>query len=62
MASYIQPGIKKLYPDIVLLPFEREFTVPIHIMHNQIMQLTDADKAVIQFTAQYMQKLNNVFT
>ncbi|MBQ2777928.1 MAG: LysR family transcriptional regulator [Peptococcaceae bacterium] len=62
VASYIQPGIKKLYPDIVLLPFEREFTVPIHIMHNQIMQLTDADKAVIQFTAQYMQKLNNVFT
>ena len=59
VASYIRPGIERLYPDIVLLPFERQFTIPIHIMHTQKHVLTDADKAVIRFTAQYLQQLNN---
>lgn len=59
VASYIRPGIEQLYPDIVLLPFERQFTIPIHIMHPQTHVLTDADKAVIRFTAQYLQQLNN---
>lgn len=58
VASYIQPGIEKLYPDVVLVPFEKQFTVSIHIMHNKDMALTDSDKAVIQFAAQYLQKLN----
>ena len=29
------------------------------IMHAQKLVLTDADKAVIRFTAQYLQQLNN---
>ena len=62
VASYIQPGIERLYPDIVLLPFEKQFTVPIYIVHNRDLQLTDSDKAVVRFAAQYMQKLNRAAT
>ncbi len=58
VASYIEPGIKRLYPDVVMLPFEKQFTVPIYIMHNKDLHLAEADKAVLQFAAQYMQKLN----
>ena len=56
--TYIQAGIEKLYPDVMLLPFERQFTVPIYVMYNKDMNLAASDKAVIQFAAQYMQKLN----
>ncbi len=56
--SYIQTGIQKQYPDIVMLPFERQYTVPIYIVHNKNMLLTDADKAVIRYAAQYMQELS----
>lgn len=59
VASYIQPGIQHLYPNIVLLPFEQQFTIPIHIVHRKDLPLSDADKAVMQFTAQYIQNLNN---
>lgn len=60
VASYIQPGIERLYPDVILLPFEKQFTVPIYIMHNRDLQLSNSDKAVLQFAAKYMQKLNQV--
>lgn len=55
---YIQAAIQQQYPDIVLLPFERQFTVQIYIMHNKDLVLTEPDKAVIQFAAQYMQALS----
>lgn len=58
VASYIQPGVERLYPDIVLLPFERQFRVPIYIIHDSELVLSNSDKAVLQYAAQYMQKLN----
>lgn len=56
--SYIQTGIQTQYPDIVLLPFEHQFTVPIYMVYNKGLDLTDSDKAVVQFAARYMQKLS----
>lgn len=56
--GYIRASIEQFYPDVVLLPFERQFTASIYIMHNKDMVLTEPDKAVIQFAAQYMQNLS----
>ncbi|MBR6755496.1 MAG: LysR family transcriptional regulator [Peptococcaceae bacterium] len=56
--TYIRSGIEKLYPDVVLRSFELQYDVPIYVIYSDALTLTDADKAVIQFAAQYMQKLS----
>lgn len=57
--TYIRSGIYAAYPDIVLIPYEKQMSIPIYLVHSSRHTLQIADKAVIRFVAQYIQKLNS---
>ncbi len=58
--NYIHSGINKTYPDIKLIPYERQFSIPMYIFHSSQLTLNTAEKAVIRFVAQYIQNLNQL--
>ena len=58
--NYIHSGIHKAYPDIKLIPYEPQFSIPMYIFHSSQIILSTAEKAVIRFVAQYIQNLNQM--
>lgn len=55
--TYLRLGIKNSYPSIALIPFEKSYSNPIYIFHKNTLELTEAEKAVIRFTSEYIQKI-----
>ncbi len=58
LPSYTEEKLTELYPDITLRPFEKKMIVPIYIIYDNATELSDAEKAVMRFWVQYMQKIN----
>ena len=58
--AYIRSDIYAAYPDIVLLPYEKQLSIPIHLVHSRRHVLNNADKAVMRFVTQYIQKINQL--
>ncbi len=58
--AYIRSGIYATYPEIVLIPYEKQPCIPIHLVHSKHHHLNNADKAVMRFVTQYIQKLNQL--
>ena len=56
--AYIRAGIYAVYPDIILLPYEPMQLTPIYIVHSAKHVLNTAEKAVVRFTSQYIQKIS----
>lgn len=58
--TYLRSGIYAAYPDIVLIPYEKQPTIPIQLVHSQQHTLNNAEKAVMRFVAQYIQRVNQL--